>query len=364
MPQWAHAQDPVNILIIRSYNSQLPWHREFENAFVESIQSDGQPYSLFVENLEGSRLQGKGQEVFAQFIQGRYASVGIDYIIADINLASDFLKNHPELLPHATKIGFNLNAGLSGEANVSLSYEDNFIQINSSNDYYRSVETAASLIDFKHLYVISETQETAVYENLSQFKQAIERLGKKEFEVTYLPPMALDEYKTALKQAPPQSAVYYFLLFQDAAGQRFTPYWALQQLQTASDLPFFSNWSSLLGSGTIGGRSVSATLAAQTTWNTIRSHLIGQQVGATEVDLYRYMFDANALNTWGLSRTQLPSGSIVKFEPPPLWETYRTEVLVGAMIMMGLLIWALSAQRVLKERTRSEQAKGRFLANM
>jgi hypothetical protein len=56
------------------------------------------------------------------------------------------------------------------------------------------------------------------------------------------------------------------------------------------------------------------------------------------------MFDWRAMRRWGLKERNLPSGSVILYRRPTLWETYRRYVVAGvsliaveALLILGLL---------------------------
>ena len=87
-----------------------------------------------------------------------------------------------------------------------------------------------------------------------------------------------------------------------------------------------------------------------------------------------YRFDARQLRRWSLDAKRLPAGSVVLFDEPSLWQTYRG-YLVGGAVLLVLQSWLITglllnraqrrkAQRALAEQLRFETLVSDVLATL
>jgi C4-dicarboxylate-specific signal transduction histidine kinase len=76
------------------------------------------------------------------------------------------------------------------------------------------------------------------------------------------------------------------------------------------------------------------------------------------------VFDARAMQRWGIGESRLPPGSIVSFRRPSLWRDYRREVLVvlGGLLVQSLLIVGLLYQRRARRQAEIESRRNLGLA--
>ena len=67
-----------------------------------------------------------------------------------------------------------------------------------------------------------------------------------------------------------------------------------------------------------------------------------------------YRFDARQLHRWGLDAERLPAGSVVLFDEPSIWQTYRA-YLVGAAALLLLQSWLIAGLLVSRAQRRKAQ---------
>src|SRR5262249_34162331 len=71
-------------------------------------------------------------------------------------------------------------------------------------------------------------------------------------------------------------------------------------------------------------------------------------------DAVRPVFNWHQMQRWGVSESQLPHGSEIRFREPPFWEVYRLQaVIIGA----ALLIQAAFISILLHERKKRNDAE-------
>jgi signal transduction histidine kinase len=158
---------------------------------------------------------------------------------------------------------------------------------------------------------------------------------------------------------PDHSVAYYLHVFEDGNGHVQIPASALEQLSAAANVPFYSHSDSYLGRGIVGGRVFSFETAG------IRAAQLGlrifagespEQIGIQPGSENDYVFDWRQLQRWGISESDLPSGSIVRFKEYTVWDRYQWQIagVVLIVVMQSLLIAGLIAQRLRRRRAERE----------
>jgi signal transduction histidine kinase/ABC-type uncharacterized transport system substrate-binding protein len=158
---------------------------------------------------------------------------------------------------------------------------------------------------------------------------------------------------------PPDSAILYVLLSEDAAGFVHTEGDALAKLHATANSPVFGVQSSQLGRGIVGGPLMSIDdLSRNAAGAAVRilNHEPPESVRVTPQLPGPTIYDWRELRRWRISENLLPAGSVVQFREPTLWQRYRWYVLGSILVCFveAVLIWSLLAN--LTRRRRAEKS--------
>jgi signal transduction histidine kinase len=148
---------------------------------------------------------------------------------------------------------------------------------------------------------------------------------------------------------PPQSAIFWFLLSEDAAGIPYLQDRALETMREISSAPVFGIGDYELGRGIIGGPLMQTQILGQKAAAVALRIFKGEKPDAIDpapVVFGAPMYDARELRRWGISEALLPPGSILQFREPGLWQRYRWALLLIAvtLIVQALLLAYVSLQ--------------------
>ena len=114
-----------------------------------------------------------------------------------------------------------------------------------------------------------------------------------------------------------------------------------------------------LGHGGAGGLIIRPSLIGDDAARLTLRILNGESPANIPIVLGNYtkpMFDWRQLTRWGISESQLPSGSEIRFREPGIWEQYRWHVITALVIIalqLALITWLLIERR----RRRMVEAK-------
>jgi signal transduction histidine kinase len=98
-----------------------------------------------------------------------------------------------------------------------------------------------------------------------------------------------------------------------------------------------------LGRGGIGGYVLMPAAVGERAGDLALRVLNGESASAipiAEGDVFKPIFDWRQLQRWGVSESQLPEGSEVRFFAPTLWQQYRRQILAvcSAILMQTIMI--------------------------
>jgi signal transduction histidine kinase len=177
--------------------------------------------------------------------------------------------------------------------------------------------------------------------------------------------LSLPEVLRRCSSLPPESAILYVTFGADARGGAYADERVLTDLHTTANAPMFASHSPLLGHGIVGGRLLSIGDLSRSTADVATRILNGAPPGSIEIPPPPPMqptFDWRELQRWGIAESRLPSGSVVLYRSPTLWQEHKLTVLasIAALGLQSLLIVALMYQR--RARRQAESDSQRHLA--
>src|SRR5262249_1593747 len=189
--------------------------------------------------------------------------------------------------------------------------------------------------------------EKEVREELKEFANKV--------ALTYLTDLTLDEMLARVKSAPARSVILYVRYSQDEPGKTLDPYNGLALVAESARVPIYTASESLLGHGSVGGHAANledcGTRAGEIALQIVNG-VRPQEIPVVDVPTVP-MFDWRQLRRWGISESQLPPGSVVKFKEPTFWEQYRRQIIgfislcmVEALLIVGLLVQRARRKRV------------------
>jgi PAS domain S-box-containing protein len=165
--------------------------------------------------------------------------------------------------------------------------------------------------------------------------------------------LRMADMRQAVTALPPDTAILFTRMFQDAAGQAFVSSEVGQWLGRSANVPVYIMSDASLGTGAVGGAVASVEAFGNRAGELARLVLTGTDVKSLPFEIRTDsvpMFDWRALQRWGISENRLPPNSIVRFRPQSLWEHYRWYV-IGALVVI-ILQAAIIADLLLHRRRR------------
>ena len=225
------------------------------------------------------------------------------------------------------------------------------------------------------LEVLPETKQVAVVLGASPLEKFWAEELQREFQpfmqrinFVWLNQLSFEEIKQRVAALPPRSAILYGTLLVDAAGVPHAREVALKGLHTAANAPMFGIYSEQLGQGVVGGRFISNQELGRNAADVAIRILRGEAPGAIRtppLTAGKPVYDSRELRRWGISEASLPTGSVVQFREPTVWQQYGSYITAGLIIfvLQSALIVTLFWQRARRRRAEHEAASlsGRLL---
>ena len=163
---------------------------------------------------------------------------------------------------------------------------------------------------------------------------------------------------------PQHSAIFWFLLSEDAAGVTYAQDRALERLREVSAVPVFAMGDYEFGRGIIGGPLMQTQALGQEAAAVALRILKGETPGAIDpppVVFGAPMYDWRELRRWNISESRLPPDAIVQFREPSAWEQYRWQIalIAGVLAAQTFLIAYVLIQSRRRRAAEAEAAEQR-----
>jgi PAS domain S-box-containing protein len=169
-----------------------------------------------------------------------------------------------------------------------------------------------------------------------------------------------------LRELPSDTIILYLSVARDGAGQNFIPRNVAEELAKVATAPVYAVYDSYLGRGVVGGFMDTFEAVGREAGRLGLRILAGEKpeaippapaaTGANYVDWRQ-------LQRWGLDESRLPSGSIVRFKEPSLWDAYKWQImavlalLIGQAILISALLWQGRRRRRAERAARDSEER-------
>jgi len=336
------AQSPAlqRVLVLYSDERLLPANVIFDHSFRTTLETGTSMRTEFhSEFLDVSRFSGEVQQQHQRdFLREKYQDYPPDLIVAVSRPAGAFLMKYRSSLFNETPVVY---LTWQGETPPGDPPDPKVAGIATSGSADATLRLAIDLQqDTRHVVVItgSSQRDKTLTEEVRRGSSAFEN----RVDFKWLTGLSLAELREKLARLPDNTVVLYLTLFQDAAGNRFTPLEALDQFASASRVPIYGYYDTYLGHGIVGGSFVTFEEIGRKTAQAGLRILAGespQDVARSKIAQAIPIFDWHQLRRWRISTKRLPSGSMTLFKEPTYWQKYHWLILgvASAALIEGLL---------------------------
>jgi signal transduction histidine kinase len=305
----------------------------------------------YSEFIDISRFpQPSYRAAFREFLELKYQGVRFDLVVAIHDAALEFMNDPGTPLFRDTPVVFLTNTpGARRRANsTGVIHERKYVP---TVDFLRQLQP-----DVRNVFIVTgaatvdEEYENAIRRQLQTFDS--------QLTFTYLSGLVTTALEDRLSRLPPRSAVYYVLVSEDGAGNKFHPLEYLDRVAAAANAPTYCWVDSAIDRGVVGGSLYSQTAVIERVSQLALRVLRGDAADSLPIeilDLNTNQVDWRQLRRWRIDEARVPAGTLVRFRDPTIWDRYRNYVLgaLAILITQTVLIAGLLVQR--KRRQRAEE---------
>src|SRR5688500_10954892 len=148
--------------------------------------------------------------------------------------------------------------------------------------------------------------------------------GRVEF--TYLSGLVMRDLEQQLGALPPHSAVYYVVIREDGAGERFQVMDSLSRVASAANAPTYSWADAAAETGIVGGSrrdQVAQTKAIAALALRVLRGERADDIPVSSIDTNVDQVDWRQLRKWGIDESRVPDDVRVLFRERSVWEQYN-----------------------------------------
>ncbi|MBE2242592.1 MAG: PAS domain-containing protein [Burkholderiaceae bacterium] len=360
----AQAESSYRVLVLYSNSRPLPANLEFSEGLERGLHDlpRWQP-EVSNEYLDSPRFGGAAYEAaMTAYLRGKYAQFAPQVIVAAGEMALKFLLGHRRDLFPGVPI---VHAAVDRTRLPALGpMPPDVIGVPVDYDFRRTLEQA--------LRWHGRATRLVIVTGTSDWDRSWDRRLREEarelsrpLELVPLSGLATSAVLERVRGLGPETIVFTPGYFRDGGGRVGTPRESVAAIAAASGAPVYGPYSTLVGTGVVGGVMTGYPQIGETAAALVAALLRGEPAAQVVVPAALPMslvVDWRALQRAGVPAAEVPGDAIVRFRAPSFWEAYGQLVLVGlaVIVLQTGLIAALLVERARRRRTaallaRSEQ---------
>ena len=297
---------------------------------------------------------------FSDYLSKKYSSKKIDHIIFESQSASSLSIGSSDTFKGSRK--FFLNPGSA----IDSLYDRQGVVVPVETDYENAAKQLLKSYPDGSIYLVAGSRSIS-QDRVNTFRRYLEKYSpnKKIIPLVGLP---TDQLLEKVSNLEPGSVIYYLLIFNDGNGVFSVPYDAAKQLCQHANVPVYSLWTSLLGSGIVGGYMLSGERVGEVVASITMDPDFATKIDSSSLSrqFHGFFYDWRQLDRWGIEEKDLPSGSTILFRDPSFYTTYYREIISGALLVIILLsvFWNCRFKREVKGRLEAAEQQKALLQQL
>ena len=329
------AKEHKNILLLSSQHQTLPWTQVYTKGVKKYIKEQKDyDIDLFHEYLESTRLKDSFDEkMWIYYLKNKYKNIKIDAVLTDSTYATDFqLKYTEEIFGKIPLIVFKNDIYPKEE-------HDNYFFFETKME--KSIEKTLELAikqnpKSKKIFVISNNEKRSRF-----ILDIIEKKLKeyKGYKIKTLFDLSILDCKKKISKLDNNSILFFTLITKNEKGKALIPKKVITELAKVSAVPVYTFYSTLLGTGALGG-------------NVIDAETIGRSMAEASIDFIKNgfykqnypsnktIFDYSVMERFNIDESTLPKDSIVINKKQSLFQAHEKKVLLSFFIIFLILLMA------------------------
>lgn len=338
-----------NVLFISSSHQDMPWHKEIKAGFDKTARVSGGFSSIYYEYLDSGRFKSSDHlSHFNSYLQTKYTQRDISVVIYESAAAAGFYLAFPGTFETVRKIFINpgrnedkLRLGLppdeGGQASIMVPVNINFDEVIAELFKHRKA---------KSIYLIAG----ATPAGRGRVMSATESVRKlyPDTRIHTLTGMPMKQLLESVSTVDQDALLLYLLVLKDGEGTNYIPYIAARRISERASAPLYTIWTSLLGSGVLGGFMLNGELVGEAVANLIVKPPSETQATLSDSakQFFRHYYDWRQLKKWDISVSDLPEGSVVLYEERSFVDRYFIVIVIAVVVIVLCAVIIIMVSRI------------------
>ena len=245
------AAEPRRVLMLHAFgHAYSPWSNMAASFREELIKKSQEPIDLYEVSLDTARIENSQDEgPFVDYIHALLLGRKLDLIVPVGASAAFFLQRHRQTIFPTTPM-LIVGADVRRISNATRAANDTAVLLD--------LDLPAYLKNI--LQLRPETRDIAVVVGNTPVERYWTSELRRDFQtfadrvnIVWFNDLTFDEMLKRAAAMPPQSAIFWFLLSEDAAGVPYSQDRALETMREVAAVPIFGMGDFELGRGIVGG---------------------------------------------------------------------------------------------------------------
>jgi signal transduction histidine kinase len=362
------ASEPRRVLIVHAFgHAYSPWSDMAATFREELIKNSPEPIDLYEVSLDTARVQNPhDEEPFVEYIRAVLSGRKLDLIVPVGAPAAFFIQRHRQTIFPTTPM-LIVGADVRRISSTTRTAIDSAVLLDLDLPAYLKniLQLRPETTDIAVVVGNSPVERYWTSELRRDFQPFADRVN-----IMWFNDLTFGEMLERAATMPPRSAIFWFLLSEDAAGVPYSQDRALEAMREVAVVPIFGMGDFEMGRGIIGGPLMQTSAlgreAAKVALRILRGETAGESIDSPAVAFGAPIYDWRELQRWNIGEARLPGGSIMQFRQPTVWEQYRLAI-IGAMAIVffqAAMIAGLLFERQARKRAAELADKARMEAGL
>jgi signal transduction histidine kinase len=338
---------PRAVLVLAQAETTSPFYGAIFAGLRSTVTADRNgTVSVYVESLDLDRFTGAGYETsLTSHLRTKYADRPPGVLVAVGAAALQLvLRLRPELWPEVPVVFCMVDEPTLDRLSLGPGVTGNTLRLRLSD----MMTVAQSLVPkLKRVALVGDAWNRQTV--FRHFRQEVPA-ATAGFEVIDLIGLPLAEVRRRVASLPEEAVILYTAMYSDGAGTSLFAREALSRFADVANAPIVGSAETFLGAGATGGFVMQPSAIGSSAGRIALRILNGEstsQIPVTMINAVYPVFDWQRMQRWGVTESNLPSGSEIRYREPGAWERYRQQIVAIAVVILlqAMLIIALLYQR-------------------
>lgn len=324
-------QKPTQILLINSLNQDMPWQKTVVDGLRTKLLEHDAGFDLFIEDMDSGRFNEVQQKsIFTQYLKQKYQNKKIDIIITRGIPAATLISNFEHVFSGIPRIH------LSPGGKFKIPNDETGLIIKPKLNFKQATQDAVDLTKPKKIIVILD-KRTEI--GLNYYRGLYSMISKTfaDINIEEWFDVPTEKLIDKVNNASSDSIIIFTPLFRRYNDNVISPYQLIELLTANSNVPIFSYWSSMLGSGIVGGYLLSGKNIGEKAAESVIFFIKNNHLKPVDTEqLNGHYYDWRQLDKLNIGTNNLPQDAVVSYYQASYFE--KNQVLIyTAMVIIILL---------------------------